>query len=45
MAEDTLFAMVGLGLVDLAGEDVYSANNLTRHLAVSPSAAHGAVHL
>ncbi|KAL4769841.1 S-adenosyl-L-methionine-dependent methyltransferase [Aspergillus nidulans var. acristatus] len=44
LIQDTLFAMVGLGLVDLAGEDIYSANNLTRHLAVSPSAAHGAVH-
>ncbi|KAL4983009.1 S-adenosyl-L-methionine-dependent methyltransferase [Aspergillus falconensis] len=39
---DTLFAMSGLGLVDLDREDLYSANDLTRHLAVSPSAAHGA---
>ncbi|KAL3432922.1 hypothetical protein BDV09DRAFT_197337 [Aspergillus tetrazonus] len=44
LIQDTLFAMVGLGLVGLAGEDVYRANDLTRHLAVSPSAAHGAVH-
>ncbi|KAL5048354.1 hypothetical protein BDW71DRAFT_196030 [Aspergillus fruticulosus] len=41
---DTLFAMSGLGLVDLDREDLYSANDLTRHLAVSPSAAHGAIH-
>ncbi|KAL5000148.1 S-adenosyl-L-methionine-dependent methyltransferase [Aspergillus recurvatus] len=44
LIQDTLFAMSGLGLVDLVGEDLYSANDLTRHLAVSPSAAHGAVH-
>ncbi|KAL4803731.1 S-adenosyl-L-methionine-dependent methyltransferase [Aspergillus unguis] len=36
--------MSGLGLVDLAGENLYSANDLTHHLAESPSAVHGAVH-
>ncbi|KAL4909165.1 hypothetical protein BDW74DRAFT_174374 [Aspergillus multicolor] len=44
LIQDTLYAMSGLGLVDLAGEDLYSANALTRHLAESPSAVHGAVH-
>ncbi|KAL2801067.1 S-adenosyl-L-methionine-dependent methyltransferase [Aspergillus keveii] len=44
LIHDTLYAMSGLGLVDLAGEDLYSANALTRHLAESPSAVHGAVH-
>ncbi|KAL3457188.1 hypothetical protein BJX64DRAFT_269287 [Aspergillus heterothallicus] len=44
LVQDTLFAMSGLGLVELVGEDLYSANALTRHLAESPSAVHGAVH-
>ncbi|KAL3471136.1 S-adenosyl-L-methionine-dependent methyltransferase [Aspergillus californicus] len=44
LIEDALYAMSGLGLVDLVGEDSYSANALTRHLAASPSAVHGAVH-
>ncbi|KAL2871902.1 putative O-methyltransferase [Aspergillus lucknowensis] len=44
LIQDALYAMSGLGLVDLAGEDLYSANSLTRHLAESPSAVHGATH-
>ncbi|KAL4792779.1 S-adenosyl-L-methionine-dependent methyltransferase [Aspergillus venezuelensis] len=44
LIQDTLYAMSGLGLVDLAGENLYSANALTTHLAVSPSAVHGAMH-
>lgn len=37
--------MSGLGFVDLAGEDLYRANAITKHLAATPSAQHGAVHL
>ncbi|KAL4866613.1 hypothetical protein BDV12DRAFT_198964 [Aspergillus spectabilis] len=44
LIQDTLYAMSGLGLVDLAGEELYSANALTHHLAESPSAVHGAIH-
>ncbi|KAL4788321.1 hypothetical protein BJX76DRAFT_353349 [Aspergillus varians] len=44
LIQDTLYAMSGLGLVDLAGQDLYGANALTRHLAESPSAVHGAIH-
>ncbi|KAL4924044.1 putative O-methyltransferase [Aspergillus undulatus] len=44
LIQDTLYAMSGLGLVDLAGEDLYTANALTHHLAVSSSAIHGALH-
>ncbi|KKK13957.1 hypothetical protein ARAM_000205 [Aspergillus rambellii] len=44
LIQDTLFAMAGLGLVDLVEGDLYSANALTRHLAATPSAVHGAIH-
>lgn len=43
--EDTLYAMSGLGFVDIAGDDLYSANAITKHLATMPSAQHGALHL
>jgi hypothetical protein len=37
--------MSGLGFIDFAGENLYRANAITKHLAVTPSAQHGAVHL
>lgn len=43
--EDTLYAMAGLGLVDMVGDDTYSANAITQHLAATPSAQHGVLHL
>ncbi|KAL5048297.1 hypothetical protein BDW71DRAFT_178316 [Aspergillus fruticulosus] len=39
------YAMSVLGLVDLVGEVLYGANAITRHLAESPSAIQGVIHL
>ncbi|KAF7166157.1 hypothetical protein CNMCM5623_010034 [Aspergillus felis] len=44
LIQDTLYAMSGLGFVDFAGENLYRANAITKHLAATPSAQHGAVH-
>ncbi|QKX53927.1 uncharacterized protein TRUGW13939_01007 [Talaromyces rugulosus] len=44
LTHDTLFAMAGLGLVDLVEDDVYEANEITRHMVQMPSAQHGALH-
>ncbi|KAB8226230.1 S-adenosyl-L-methionine-dependent methyltransferase [Aspergillus novoparasiticus] len=44
LVQDTLYAMSGLGFVDIAGDDLYSANAITKHLATMPSAQHGALH-
>ncbi|KAE8415050.1 S-adenosyl-L-methionine-dependent methyltransferase [Aspergillus pseudocaelatus] len=44
VSHDTLYAMSGLGFVDLVGDDLYSANAITKHLATMPSAQHGALH-
>jgi hypothetical protein len=43
--DDTLFAMAGLGLVDLVDENLFSANSITQHMVNTPSAKHGAFHL
>lgn len=37
--------MAGLGLVGLVEDDVYEANDITRHMVQMPSAQHGALHL
>ncbi|KNG82954.1 O-methyltransferase [Aspergillus nomiae NRRL 13137] len=44
LVQDTLYAMSGLGFVDITGDDLYSANAITKHLAIMPSAQHGALH-
>ncbi|RHZ70724.1 hypothetical protein CDV55_106837 [Aspergillus turcosus] len=44
LIQDTLYAISGLGFVDFAGENLYRANAITKHLAATPSAQHGAVH-
>ncbi|KAF7590647.1 hypothetical protein BBP40_002599 [Aspergillus hancockii] len=36
--------MSGLGFVDIAGDNLYSANAITEHMAAMPSARLGAVH-
>ncbi|PLB53915.1 O-methyltransferase [Aspergillus steynii IBT 23096] len=41
---DTLFAMAGLGFVDITSDELYSPNEITRHLAAFQSAQHGALH-
>ncbi|KAL3457040.1 S-adenosyl-L-methionine-dependent methyltransferase [Aspergillus heterothallicus] len=44
LIEDTLLAMAGLGLLEVVEEDLYAANDLTRHLVLNPSAVHGGIH-
>ena len=45
VADDTLFLMGALGFLDLLPDDVYVANEVTKFLAETPSAQHGAMHL
>lgn len=40
-----MFAMAGLGFVDLVEEDTYQVNALTRHMVEVPSSIHGMLHL
>lgn len=40
-----MFAMAGLGFVDLMDEDAYTANAITRHINDVPSVIHGLIHL
>ncbi|RAL07122.1 putative O-methyltransferase [Aspergillus homomorphus CBS 101889] len=44
LIDDTLYAMAGLGFVDMTDEQVYYANEITKHLMHNPSAQHGALH-
>ncbi|KAL2859864.1 S-adenosyl-L-methionine-dependent methyltransferase [Aspergillus lucknowensis] len=44
LIRDTLLAMAGLGFVNGLEEDLYTANDLTHHLAASPGSIHGAIH-
>ncbi|KAL1965294.1 hypothetical protein VTN77DRAFT_5896 [Rasamsonia byssochlamydoides] len=44
LTHDTLFAVAGLGFVELVEDDVYEANSITRHMVNMPSAQHGALH-
>ncbi|KAI9038118.1 putative O-methyltransferase [Aspergillus affinis] len=41
---DTLFAIAGLEFVDVTSDELYCANDITRHLAAFPSAQHGVLH-
>jgi hypothetical protein len=40
-----MFAMAGLGLVDLVDEDTYEANAVTKYMLEVPSSIHGMLHL
>lgn len=40
-----MFAMVGLGFVDLVEDDVFRSNSITETLVNIPSSLHGALHL
>ncbi|OAG34209.1 hypothetical protein AYO21_11654 [Fonsecaea monophora] len=42
--EDTMFAMAGLGLVDLVDDTTYQVNPITAHMAIVPSSLHGMLH-
>ncbi|KAL5044289.1 hypothetical protein BDW71DRAFT_209502 [Aspergillus fruticulosus] len=44
LIEDTLVAMAALSWVDLAGDNLYCANAITKYLAKTPSAIHGILH-
>ncbi|KAL4789552.1 S-adenosyl-L-methionine-dependent methyltransferase [Aspergillus venezuelensis] len=44
LIQDTLFAMAGLGLVDAQDDNVYTANDITKHIVAQPSALHGGIH-
>ncbi|KAH8689187.1 putative O-methyltransferase [Talaromyces proteolyticus] len=44
LTHDTLFAMAGIGLVELVEDDIYAANSITQHMVHMPSAQHGALH-
>jgi hypothetical protein len=37
--------MAGLGLLDMISEDVYRANDVTRHLVENPTKIQGILHL
>ncbi|GFN13694.1 putative O-methyltransferase [Aspergillus tubingensis] len=41
--QDTLLAMAGLGFVDRVDEDMYQANEVTKHIEATPSAKHGSL--
>lgn len=43
--EDTMFAMAGLGLVDLVDDTTYRVNAITAHMIAVPSALDGMLHL
>lgn len=43
--EDTMFAMAGLGFVDLVDDNTYRVNAITAHMEAVPSAIHGMLHL
>jgi hypothetical protein len=36
--------MAGLEFVDMMGDDLFAANDITRHMVTVPSALHGAFH-
>ena len=40
-----MYAMAGLGFVDLVGDDTYRVNAITRHMVAVPSSVHGMLHL
>ena len=40
-----MYAMAGLGLVDLVGDDTYKVNAITRHMSAVPSYIHGMLEL
>lgn len=40
-----MFAMAGLGLVDLVDDTTYQVNVITAYLETVPSAIHGMLHL
>lgn len=40
-----MFAMAGLGFVDLVEEDTYQVNAVTQHMMEVPSSIHGMLHL
>ncbi|PYH40388.1 putative O-methyltransferase [Aspergillus saccharolyticus JOP 1030-1] len=44
LVDDALYAMAGLGLVDMTDDGAYSTNEITKHLVQTPSAQHGALH-
>jgi hypothetical protein len=43
--DDTLYIMAGLGLLDIKGEDLYRANEVTQHLVAYPTKIQGILHL
>lgn len=45
MLADTMYAMAGLGFVDLIDEDTFRSNAITKHIGEVPSAIHGMLHL
>lgn len=45
LSADTMYAMAGLGLVDLLEDDTFGVNMVTRHINAVQSAIHGMLHL
>jgi hypothetical protein len=45
LADDTLYIMAGLGLLDMVAEDSYKANHVTKHLVEHPTKIQGILHL
>ncbi|OQV05683.1 hypothetical protein CLAIMM_10376 [Cladophialophora immunda] len=44
LTEDTMFAMAGLGLVDLVDDRTFQVNPITAHMVAVPSSLHGMLH-
>ncbi|OAP64284.1 hypothetical protein AYL99_00256 [Fonsecaea erecta] len=44
LTEDTMYAMAGLGLVDLVDDTTYQVNPITTHMVAVPSSLHGMLH-
>lgn len=40
-----MFVMARLELVEIMGDNLFAANDITRHMVIMPSALHGALHL
>ncbi|EED15930.1 O-methyltransferase, putative [Talaromyces stipitatus ATCC 10500] len=44
LTHDVLYSLSSIGLVDLVQDDVFEANDITRHMIAMPSAQHGTLH-
>lgn len=45
LTADTMYAMAGLGLVDMVDDQTFKTNAITKHMERVPSSLHGMLHL